>query len=78
MSSSNVSEIMIKRLPLTIDIIYENELKSLKIDTHNSLDSQFSSTSDINRFITIDYNRLKSNFIDYEHQDVRNPQDEFS
>ena len=53
MRSSNVSEIIIKRLPLTIDIIDENELKSLKIDTHNSLDLQYSSISDINRLKSI-------------------------
>lgn len=59
MYSSNVSEIIIicKRLPLTIDIMDENELKSLKIDTHNSLDLRFSSISD---YQSINYYRLKS------------------
>lgn len=60
MHSSNVSEVIIKRLLLTIDIIDENWLKSMKIKTHNSLDLRFLSISDINRLITIDKNRLQS------------------
>ena len=32
----------------------------MKIDTHNSFDLRFSSISDINRLITIDYYRLQS------------------
>ena len=40
--------------------IDENGSKSMKIDTHNSFDLRFSSISDINRLITIDYYRLQS------------------
>ena len=32
----------------------------MKIDTHNSFDLRFSSISDINRLIAIDYYRLQS------------------
>ena len=38
----------------------QNVSKSMKIDTHNSFDLRFSSISDINRLITIDYYRLQS------------------
>ena len=42
--------------------------KSMKINNHNSFKFRFSSISDINRLITIDYYRLQSitiDFIDY-------------
>ena len=35
-------------------------IKSMKIDTHNSFDLRFSSISNINRLIIIDYFRLQS------------------
>ena len=44
----------------------------MKIDTHNSFDLRFSSISDINRLIAIDYYRLQSilsNFIDWARRE---------
>ena len=66
MRSANVSDIIIKRLQLTIDIIDKNRWKSMTIDESrwksilNSLGHRFSSISDINRLIAIDYYRLRS------------------
>ena len=48
-----------------IDKIDSQLQKSIKIDNHQEASDRFLSISNINRLISIDYDRLPSSFIEY-------------